>query len=155
MVNRDAFWHILHYSYQLPPKLLAIICVLHENSSAAVKTNGKVSDKFPVTNGVRQGRVLAPALFNLYFDVTIHMALDEHRSQGMGIKVAYHHDADLVGNRKISGFESLVTDLEYIDDMALLSDVTSPQCWTLYQTAIRNWVLLLVEKDKNLSSPTI
>ena len=40
----------------------------------------------------------------------------------MGIKVAYLHDADLVGNRKTLKFESLVTDLEYADDMALLSD---------------------------------
>ncbi len=46
-------------------------------------------DKFPVTNGVQQGCVLTPALFNLYFDIAIHMALDEHRSQEKGIKVAY------------------------------------------------------------------
>ena len=40
----------------------------------------------------------------------------------MGIKVAYLHDADLVRNRKTLRFESLVTDLEYADDMALSSD---------------------------------
>ena len=85
-VNRDALWHILHYSHQLPPKLLAIIRALHKNSSTAVKAYGKVSDKFPVTNGVRQGCVLAPALFNLYFDVAIYMALDEHRSREMASK---------------------------------------------------------------------
>ena len=50
------------------------------------------------------------------------MALDELRSQGKGIKVAYLHDADLVGNRKMLKFESLVSDLEYADDMALLAD---------------------------------
>ena len=50
------------------------------------------------------------------------MALDMHRSQGRGIKVAYLHDADLVRNRRILRFESLVTDLEYADDMALLAD---------------------------------
>ena len=50
------------------------------------------------------------------------MALDEHKSRGMPIKVAYLYDADFVGNRKILRFEYLVTDLEYADDMALLSD---------------------------------
>ena len=81
LVNHDALWHILHYSFQLPAKLLATIRALHENSSTAVKAYGKVSGKFPVTNGVRQACVLAPALINLYLDVAIHVALDEHRSR--------------------------------------------------------------------------
>ena len=97
------------------------LCLTRE-SSAAVKAYGKVSDEFPVTDGVWQGCVLALALFNLYFDIAIHMALDEHRSRGMGIKVAYLHDADLVGKRKTLRYESLVTDMEYADDMAPLSD---------------------------------
>ena len=59
---------------------------------------------------------------NLYFNVAIHMALDEHRQEEKGIKLAYLHDAELVGNRKILRLESLVTDLEYADDMVLLAD---------------------------------
>ena len=66
--------------------------------------------------------MLAPVLFNLYFNVAIHMALDKHRSRRMGIKVAYLYDADLVENRKTLRFESLVTDLEDVDNMALLSE---------------------------------
>ena len=50
------------------------------------------------------------------------MALDKHRMEGKGIKVAYLHNADLMGNRKTLKFETLVTDLEYADDMALLAD---------------------------------
>ena len=50
------------------------------------------------------------------------MALDERRQQGKGIKFAYLHDAALVGNRKSLKLESLVSDLEYADDMALLAD---------------------------------
>ena len=122
LVNRDSLWRILQYSYRLPPKLLSIIRALYEDSNAAVRAYRKVSDKFPVTSGVRQGCVLASTLFNFYFDIAIHMALDMHRSQGRGIKVAYLHDAVLVGNRRILRFESLVTDLEYADDMALLAD---------------------------------
>ena len=121
-VHRDSLWSILQHFYHLPEKLLSIIRALHENSTAAVRTYGKISDKFPVTCGVRQGCVLAPTLFNLYFDVAIHMALDEHRQEEKGIKLAYLHDAELVGNRKILKLESLVTDLEYADDMVLLAD---------------------------------
>jgi hypothetical protein len=72
----------------LPEKLLSIIRALHEDSTAAVRLYGKTSEKFPVTCGVHQGCVLAPTSFNLYFDVAIHMALDEHQLQGKGIKVA-------------------------------------------------------------------
>ena len=38
-----------------------------------------------------------------------------------GIKVAYLFDADLVGNRQNLKRETLVTDVEYADDMGLLA----------------------------------
>ena len=121
-VHRDSFWRILQHSYQLPEKLLTIMQALHEDSTAAVRAYGKTSDKFPVTCGVHQGCVLAPTLFNLYFDVAIHMALDKHRMEGKGIQVAYLHNVDLLGNWKTLKLETLVTDLKYADDMALLAD---------------------------------
>ena len=66
--------------------------------------------------------MLVPTRFNFYFDVAIHMALEEQRQQGSGIRVAYLLNADLVGNRRIPKLEMLVTDLEYADDMALLAN---------------------------------
>ena len=36
--------------------------------------------------------------------------------------MAYLHNADLVGNRRILKLETLVTDLEYANDMAFLAD---------------------------------
>ena len=75
-----------------------------------------------MTCGVRQGCVLAPTLFNLYFDAVIHMSLDSHQVQNKGVGIAYLHNAKLVGNRRKLQLETLVTDLEYADDMALLAD---------------------------------
>ena len=66
--------------------------------------------------------VLAPTLFNFYFNTAIHMAMDVHRQEERGIMVVYLLDADLVGNRRSLKLETLVTDLEYADDMALLTD---------------------------------
>ena len=86
---------------------------LHDNCRAEVKAYWKESDRFLVTNGVRQGCVSKPALFSLHYDVAIHMAMDENGSRGMGIKVAYLHDTDLVANRTTLRFESLENDLEY------------------------------------------
>ena len=77
---------------------------------------------FSLTSCIRQGCVLALTLFNFYFDTAIHIALDVQRQEKRGIKVAYLLDADLVGNRRNLKFETLVTDLEYADDMVLLAD---------------------------------
>jgi len=44
-----------------------------------------MSEEFVVSSGVRQRCVLAPTLFHMYFDAVIHMALEEHRSQGRGV----------------------------------------------------------------------
>ena len=121
-VHRDSLWQILQHSYCLPAKLLSIIRELHIDSTATVRAYGKTSNTFPITSGVRQGCVLAPTLFNFYFDVAIHMALEDHRLQNRGVRMAYLHDAELVGNRKILKLDTLITDLEYADDMALLAD---------------------------------
>ena len=124
-VNRDSLWHILQHSYQLPEKLISIIRILPVDSFAAVRAYGQTSERFPVTRGVRQGCVLAPTLFNFYFDAAIHMALDHHRQASRGIQVAYLLDGELVGNRKALRLETLITDLEYADDMALLANTWS------------------------------
>ena len=96
-VSRAALWSVLQRSYRLPHKLLSIIRALHEDLKVAVRAYGKTSDEFAVTSGIRQGCVLAPTLFNLYFDAVIRMALDDHHSQGRGVRVVYLHDAKLVG----------------------------------------------------------
>ena len=75
---------------------------------------------FSVTSGVCQGCVLARTLFNFYN--AIHMTLDVHRQEERGIKAAYLLDADLMGNRLILKLGTLVTDLEYADNMVLLAN---------------------------------
>ena len=67
--------------------------------------------------------VLAPALFNLFSDAVI-MLLDGHQVQNKGVGIAYLHNAKLLGNRRESyiQLETLVTDLENADEMALLAD---------------------------------
>jgi hypothetical protein len=70
-VNREALSKVLQVSFNLPTKLISIIRTFHKNSTAAVRAYGKRSAEFDVTSGVRQGCVLAPTLFNLYFDLII------------------------------------------------------------------------------------
>ena len=120
-VNRDALWSVLQRCYHLPEKLLSITKAVHDHSTAAIRAYSKTSDEFAVTSGVRQGCVLAPALFNLYFDIVICLSIDRCYEEGKGVHIVYHPDAKLVGDRRKKTMETLVTDLEYADDMALVS----------------------------------
>ena len=63
---------------------------------------------FDVTTGVRQGDMLAPVLFNLFFNSIIAAAL-------LGCF------GPLVDSRKKTRREMSIRDFEYADDMALVS----------------------------------
>ena len=111
-VDRHTLWLVLQYCYHLPPKLLTIIKALHNHTSATVQS-------YSVSVGVKQGCVLAPTLFNLFFDAVIRLAITDNYSE---VCLSYLLDADLVGNRKKLTLYVSVSDLEYADDMALISD---------------------------------
>ena len=121
-VSRESLWRILRSSFNLPQKVLSIIQALHRDSLASVRAYGKISEEFQVSSGVRQGCILAPTLFNLYFDLVIQMALEEHQEEGRGVRMAYLRDGKLVGNRRRFSQETLVSDLEYADDMVLMAN---------------------------------
>ena len=73
-----------------------------------------------VPSGVRQGCVLKSTLLSMYFDAVIHMALEEHMSQGTGVMLLYPPGAKIMGNCGFS-CKTLVSDLEYADHMALVA----------------------------------
>ena len=95
--------------------------------------------------------------FSIYFDAVILMALGSHWEQNKGIAVVYLHNAELVGNRQMLQLETLVTDLEYADDMALFAN-----SWDDLQTILTSlstycWafgLLIGCEKTKH-GSPSV
>ena len=52
----------------IPTYLLYLLRYWYRHQRMCVKWNGRVSDAFYVTNGVRQGSLLSPLLFSLYMD---------------------------------------------------------------------------------------
>jgi hypothetical protein len=71
-VDRELLWSILA-KYGVPNKMVAIIRGFHSGMRACVRvgTDGDKSDWFNVNTGLRQGCVLAPLLFNIFFGAVL------------------------------------------------------------------------------------
>ena len=50
-----------------PPTLLSIVKFFHDNMKGTVLYDGATSDPFNILSGVKQGFVLAPILFGIFF----------------------------------------------------------------------------------------
>ncbi|KAG6932562.1 hypothetical protein G0U57_021216, partial [Chelydra serpentina] len=66
LVNRDGLFKILA-KIGCPPKLLSVIQSFHDNMKGTVLYDGSSSDAFDIHSGVKQGCVLAPTLFGIFF----------------------------------------------------------------------------------------
>ena len=66
-IDRDALWNVLR-SYGIGGRLLQGVKNLYVGSKACVRVENEVSERFPVREGLRQGCVMLPWLFNLYID---------------------------------------------------------------------------------------
>ena len=86
-VRRDGLWKILA-KYGCPEKFISIVQQFHDGMRAHVQDNGDISQAFAVTNGVKQGCVLAPILFCLMFLAMLQDAF--HHSRGWNL----HHILD-------------------------------------------------------------
>ena len=75
-VCRENLWRML-VRYKLGGHLLRAIQSFYRASKACVRVNGKLSRWFPIYQGVRQGCVMSPWLFNIYIDGIIREAMDD------------------------------------------------------------------------------
>ena len=80
-VSRNGLWKIMA-KCGCPEKFVAIVKQFHDGMMARVLDNGNSSNAFQVTNGVKQGCVLAPTLFSMMFSA---MLTDAFRETDPGI----------------------------------------------------------------------
>jgi hypothetical protein len=64
--NWDILFEKLYYDKKLPLAVVNVVKSLYLNGSACVKYNGEISYEFSLSQGVRQGSVLSPHLYNIY-----------------------------------------------------------------------------------------
>ena len=66
-VDRELLWKMLARA-GVPEEMIAVIRQFHDGMQAQVRMDdGELSDWFEVTPGMRQGCVLSPLLFNIFF----------------------------------------------------------------------------------------
>ncbi|BHF70993.1 hypothetical protein SprV_0401404700 [Sparganum proliferum] len=85
-VNREGLWKIMQ-KFGCPERFIQMVRQLHDGMMARVTDNGAVSEAFAVTNGVKQGCVLAPTLFSLMFSAVL---MGVYRDERRKIRIAEH-----------------------------------------------------------------
>ena len=84
-VDHNELWKILK-EMGIPDHLTCLLRNLYAGQEAIVKTIHVTTDWFPIGEGVHQGCIMSPCLFNLYADYIMQNAgLDETQ---VGIKIA-------------------------------------------------------------------
>ena len=120
-VSRNGLWKTLA-RFGCPPKFLTILHHLHQGQQGQVKHNGSLSDSFPISNGVKQGCVLAPTLFSIFFSIMLREAKEDLPD---GIYIRFRTDGSLFNLRRLlvrtKTIEELITELLFADDCALLA----------------------------------
>ena len=93
------------------PVFLRVLLFVYQNQLCDVKWGGKFSERFSVSNGVRQGAVSSPLLFSVYINELFKLL----RNSGLGCHIAniffacfgYADDLLLLSNTR-SGLQELV-----------------------------------------------
>ena len=101
-IHRDTLWQLLRY-YGVPAKITSLIRNSYKEMSCLVVHQGRLTRKFKVKTGVRQGCLLSPFLFLLATDWIMNKTTEGARN---GIQWTPW---------------SQLEDLDFADDVALLS----------------------------------
>uniref|UniRef100_H2ZZE9 Reverse transcriptase domain-containing protein n=1 Tax=Latimeria chalumnae TaxID=7897 RepID=H2ZZE9_LATCH len=87
-----------------PPILSSLIHSFHNNMKATVQFDGPISDSFKMKSGVKQGCVLAPTLFGIFFSVLLNCTFK-----------------DMEGGVYLHTRKVLIRELLFADDAALIA----------------------------------
>ena len=117
-VNREGLWKIMT-KFGRPAKFTAMVRQLHDCMLARIQNDGEFSGLFPLTNGVKQGCVLASTLFSMMFSALL---TDAFQDGDDGIPIRYRFDGKLFNLRRLQAKSKVQTEVLdeffFTDDMA-------------------------------------
>ena len=112
----DELWKIMA-KFGCPSRFIAIMRQFLDGMQARVQNNGEFSEPFEVTNGVKQGCVMAPTLFSMMFSA---MLMDAFHDSDTGFPIKYHFDGKIFNLRlqaKTKVQTDVLDELLHADDM--------------------------------------
>ena len=104
-IHRPSLWKILRI-YGISQKYINLFAEMYENSRCCVKTTTGTSEYFAVDTGVQQGGIPSPFFFLIVIDYVLTKSMDNPEFG-------------------ISWNDSKLTDLDFADDLALISNNTT------------------------------
>ena len=75
-----------------PDHFVKLIRSFHDEMEASVNVGGTLTDPFKVETGVKQGDLLAPTLFSVFFSIVLN---DAFRDCNQGIYITYRSSEKL------------------------------------------------------------
>ena len=154
LVSRSGLFSLLK-KIGCPPHLLAVIMSFHDNMQSTVCFNGATSEAFPVSSGVKQGCVLAPTLFGIFFSMLLQYAFKDCSE---GIYIHTRSDGKLYNlarlRAKTKVIEVLIRELLFADDAALTSHTEDglQQLVTCLSLACKEFGLTISLKKTNVTA---
>ena len=156
-VSRQGLWKIMA-KFGCPSKFITIVRQFHDGMMACVLDGGEASPDFAVTNGVKQGCVLAPTLFSMMFSAMLTEAFND---DDPGIQIRYRTDGKLFNLRRLDAVTKVTTtiirDLLFADDCALnaSSEPDMQESMDKFSAACDNFGLTIsTKKTEVLHQPT-
>ena len=119
LVSRSGLFALLE-KIGCPPKLLKMVTSFHNDMQGTVQFDNSVSKPFPIKSGVKQGCVLAPTLFGIFFSVLLNHAFG---SSNEGIYIHTRSDGKLFNLARLKAKTKvrkvLIREMLFADDAAL------------------------------------
>lgn len=147
-VSRDGLWKIM-VKFGCPSTFILMVRQFHDGMQARVQDNGTFTEPFAVSNGVKQGCVLAPTLFSIMFSA---MLTDAFREGDIGLTVKYRTDGQLFNLRRLQAKTKVhsvnIRDFLFADDCALNAGTEEDMQLSVdkFSTACNNFGLTISTK---------
>ena len=106
-VSRKGLWQIME-RLGCPPKFLNMVIQLHEDQRGQVRLKSDLSEPFPIVNGVKQGCVLAPTLFSIFFSMMLKQATKDLDDDD-AVYIHYRLDGNLFNLRRCRPIQRLLS----------------------------------------------
>ena len=156
-VPRSALWTILEKS-GCPVKFINLVRQFHDGMMARVQHENDFTDRFPVTSGVKQGCVMAPALFAVYFAAVLR---DSYIGCTGQIHLNVRTDKSVFDITRFRSKRTVhdvsILDVIYADDVCLMADqVCSLQLFLdhLFESCRKFGLVISVSKTQVIKQPS-